>query len=240
MLRNSKIACCQVRWKSKSSSSTRWLSRQKKDVHTKESKARNYRSRASFKLIEIDKKFKLFNKRSINIVDLGFSPGAWTQVALEITKKLGLKSTILGVDLIACNPPEESYFLQGNILSKNTHNAIKEFFSERTNEYYEQPLDLIISDMMANTLGLKDSDHYASMDLCDGAIILACSLLKENGNMVMKYYMGKEEYLLTNKMHAMFEKVFKMKPTSSRAELREMYIIGLKKKRTTVDDVFGD
>lgn len=232
-----------LRWKSKSISSSRWLNRQKNDSHTKESKLQNYRSRAAFKLMEIDDKYRIFNKKSKNIVDLGFAPGAWTQVAIERTKSLNINANIIGVDLINCSPPEGASFIQGDILSKKTHNNIKDFFNTKKSESELEtwPVDLIISDMMANTSGIKDNDHYASMELCDGALILASALLNKNGSMVMKFYTGKEDGLLKDKLQKMFHKVFKMKPSACRDELREMYYIGVRKKNQMIDisDLFS-
>lgn len=230
-----------LRWKSKSTSSSKWLNRQKKDPHTKDSKSQNYRSRAAFKLIEIDDKYKLFNRGTKNIVDLGFAPGAWTQIAIGRTKLLKINANIIGVDLIDCSPPEGASFIKGNILSKKTHANIQEFFntSKNESEREEKPVDLIISDMMANTSGIKDNDHYASMELCDGALILASALLSKNGSMVMKFYTGKEEGLLKDKLQKMFHKVYKMKPFACRDELREMYYIGLKRRNNIdISDLF--
>lgn len=226
-----------VRWKS-GTSSKRWVARQMDDAHTKKSKAEGYRSRAAYKLIEIDSKFRLFNKNTRNIVDLGFAPGAWTQVALARCKSKNITPRILGVDLINCSPPEGSLFLQGDIFSKKTHSEIVNFFDP---EGHSQPLDLVMSDMMANTSGIKDNDHFASMDLCDGVLILACRLLKKNGNLVMKFYTGKEERLLQNKLEKVFHKVFMTKPAACRAELREMYFVALKKRTDVVlvEDVFS-
>jgi len=226
-----------ARSKSKSVSSSRWLNRQKKDSHTRESKLQNYRSRAAFKLMEIDDKYRIFNKNSKNIVDLGFAPGAWTQVAIDRTKSMNINAKIIGVDLIDCSPPEGASFIHGDILSKKTHNSIKDFFNTKKgeSEFETMPVDLIISDMMANTSGIKDNDHYASMELCDGALILASALLNKNGSMVMKFYTGKEDGLLKDKLQKMFHKVFKMKPSACRDELREMYYIGVRKKNLKID-----
>lgn len=234
-LRVENIACIQHRYKSKSSSSTRWINRQKNDQHTKDSKSQNYRSRAAFKLLEIDQKYRIFNKKSKNIVDLGFAPGAWTQVAIERTKALNVQANIIGVDLIDCSPPEGAHFIQGDILSKKTHTSIKDFFNANNEANEMKPVDLIVSDMMANTSGIKDNDHYASMELCDGALILACALLNTNGSIVMKFYTGKEDGILKEKLCKMFHKVFKMKPLACRDELREMYYIGLRKKNNDID-----
>lgn len=219
--------------RNKSNSSNRWLERQTKDPHTKQAKSQHYRSRAAYKLIELDEKFRLFSKKSVNIVDLGFAPGAWTQVAIERMKKINVKSKILGVDLISCSPPQGSHFIQGDILSRKTHKEIRAFYGDEI-ETEQYPVDLVLSDMMANTSGIKDNDHFASMELCDGAMILSSQLLKKGGSLVMKFYTGKEEQLLLERMQSLFEKVYRTKPEACRDELREMYIVGIKKK---TDDV---
>lgn len=203
------------------------------DVHSKQSKAEGFRSRAAYKLIEIDDKFKIFNKKTCNIVDLGFAPGAWTQVALAKCKGRSPKPKILGVDLIDCSPPEGSSFIQGDIFSKKTHEQILAFFSEEAPSN-EPLLDLVLSDMMANTSGIKDNDHFASMDLCDGVLLLACNLLRKNGSLIMKFYTGKEDRLLQQKLEKTFHRVHKMKPKACRAELREMYFIALKKRANAI------
>lgn len=225
-----------LRWKS-GTSSKRWVARQVDDHHTKQSKSEGYRSRAAYKLIEIDSKFRLFGKNTRNVVDLGFAPGAWTQVALAQCKSKGITPNILGVDLINCSPPAGALFLQGDIFSKKTHEQIVEFFGATGNS---QPVDLVMSDMMVNTSGIKDNDHFASMDLCDGVLILACRLLKKNGGLAMKFYTGKEEKLLQKKLEKVFHKVFITKPAACRAELREMYFVGLKKRSDviSVEEVF--
>lgn len=224
-------------------SSKRWVARQKDDPHTRKSKSEGYKSRAAYKLIEIDNKFKLFTKRSCNIVDLGYAPGAWTQVALNRCRDADVTPKILGVDLLPCSPPEGASFLQGDIFSKKTHLEIVEFFNSdleveaaqvEKNEKNDQTVDLVLSDMMVNTSGIKDNDHYASMDLCDGVLILASGLLRKNGNLVVKFYTGKEDQTLQRKLEKMFHKVHRMKPEACRAELREMYFIGLKKRQNEV------
>lgn len=222
-----------VKWgaRMKSNSSGRWLQRQLDDFLVKQSKTDHYRSRAAYKLIELDKKFRLFNKNTKNIVDLGFAPGAWTQVAIERCKKLHVHpANILGIDLINCSPPEGSHFIQGDILSKQTHQDIRHHFGGAS----LHPVDLVMSDMMSNTSGIKDNDHYSSMDLCDAAIILSYNLLTENGNLVMKFFTGKEDELLMVKLQKMFKNVYRMKPSACRNESREMYVIAMKRKNINV------
>lgn len=232
--------------------SRRWVLRQKVDPHSRKSKQEGYRSRAAYKLLEIDTKYKIFGKSTGRIVDLGFAPGAWTQVALEKCKR---KPVILGVDLIPCSPPNGSHFLAGDIFSKSTHAQIKRFF-ERAPENIPpeaapapensalspensaispeksppQNVDLVLSDMMANTSGMKDSDHLASMDLCDGVLLLATELLRKDGSLVMKYYTGREERALHDRLARLFHRVFRFKPQASRSELREMYFVALRRK----------
>lgn len=215
------------------SSSKRWLARQKDDTHTKQSKEQGFRSRAAYKLIEIDKKYKIFSRTTKNIADLGFAPGAWTQVALMRGEALQNHMNILGVDLIKSSPPQGAKFIQGDILSKKTHQAIRDHFSGG--------VDVVLSDMMANTSGIKDADHFASMDLCNGVLFLACNLLKESGNLVMKCFSGAENQLLHTRLRKLFHEVHRCKPNACRAELRELYFVCLKRKAADlkVEDIFN-
>lgn len=204
------------------------------DHHTKQSREQGFRSRAAYKLIEIDTKFKVFNKKSLNIVDLGFAPGAWTQVALQRGEALQNQMRILGVDLIDSSPPRGAEFLRGDILSKKTHQAIRDHFSGG--------VDVVLSDMMANTSGIKDVDHYASMDLCSGVVILAYELLNKNGNLVMKFFSGGEDHLLQTRLQKLFHKVHRFKPDACRAELRELYFVCLRRKTTgySIEEILDD
>ena len=223
--------------KSKSASSTRWLYRQKIDPHVLKSRTENYRSRAAYKLAEILKKYPLINKKTKNIVDLGFAPGSWTQVVLQLCKSLRVNSNIVGVDAIDCPPPQGAHFIKGDILSNSTHQKISShlaakshFFPNSDPAYYDRPVNLILSDMMAKTSGNKDIDHFASMELCDAALILACLLLSPRGCLVLKYFAGKEDHLLYEKLSRLFKKLHKAKPDASRSELREMYFIAIDRK----------
>ncbi|SMN19021.1 similar to Saccharomyces cerevisiae YGL136C MRM2 Mitochondrial 2' O-ribose methyltransferase, required for methylation of U(2791) in 21S rRNA [Maudiozyma saulgeensis] len=122
-----------------SNSQSRWVQRSKNDVYTREAKLKNWRSRAAFKLMEIDDKFKLFNKDiKQNVLDLGFAPGSWSQVA---RKRTNSKSIIMGVDILPCKPIDGVHALQANILSKTTHNMIRLFFNEKFNLNEEDKLN---------------------------------------------------------------------------------------------------
>ncbi|OBA23961.1 23S ribosomal RNA methyltransferase [Metschnikowia bicuspidata var. bicuspidata NRRL YB-4993] len=199
------------------------MDRQSADPYTKKSLADGYRSRAAYKLIEINQKHKIFKKSTKNIVDLGFAPGAWTQVALAEFAKLGLSPKILGVDLINCAPPPGSHFIEGDIFSRKTHQEIDSFFSE-------EGIDVVLSDMMCNSTGNGELDHYGSMDICEGVLILTNRLLRQKGTLVMKYFSGSQDREMRQKLEKMFDRVFTMKPHACRQSLREMYMIGLGKR----------
>ncbi|KAG0661027.1 2' O-ribose methyltransferase [Maudiozyma exigua] len=154
-----------------SNSQNRWLQRNSNDIYTREAKLKNWRSRAAFKLVELDDKFNLFHKKSKiqNILDLGFAPGSWSQVARSKTHP---KSIIMGIDILPCKPIEGVHALQANILSKKTHDMIRLFFNEKFNLNEDDDLDqnlgyLDKSYMDTNnndniTTNLNDSDtkHY--------------------------------------------------------------------------------
>lgn len=257
-----------------SSAKNRWLDRQRNDFYTKEAKNQDLRSRAAFKLIELDDRFKFFLKnKSQRVLDLGFAPGAWSQVAFDRTKPDGM---VLGVDILPCKPPRGVSSIQANILSRKTHELIRLFFSKhfqinrhdelhedhgyfqhmleeylknlkQTDEYREIfssdveltnsstsvekfPIDVIVSDMMANTTGVAIKDHYMSMDLCDAALVVAIDLLRPGGSFACKVYTGKEDRLLEKRMKMVFSKVCRFKPDSSRNESKELYFVGLGKR----------
>lgn len=257
-----------------SSAKNRWLDRQRNDFYTKEAKNQDLRSRAAFKLIELDDRFKFFLKnKSQRVLDLGFAPGAWSQVAFDRTKPDGM---VLGVDILPCKPPRGVSSIQANILSRKTHELIRLFFSKhfqinrhdelhedhgyfqhmleedlknlkQTDEYREIfssdveltnsstsvekfPIDVVVSDMMANTTGVAIKDHYMSMDLCDAALVVAIDLLRPGGSFACKVYTGKEDRLLEKRMKMVFSKVCRFKPDSSRNESKELYFVGLGKR----------
>lgn len=206
-----------------SSSSKRWLQRQMNDQFTKKSKELNYKSRAAFKIAEINDKFNIFNKSSHNILDLGYAPGSWSQVAIQEMNKRGVDPNILGVDLLRCATPKGVNFMQGDFLHADVQQSIVEHFNG-------EDINLIMSDMMVNTMGNKDADHLGSMDLCESVLSLSDKLLAKNGNIVMKFFMGREQPTIEAILEKSFKKLYKFKPESSRDQLREIFFVGLKKK----------
>ncbi|KAI3406969.1 hypothetical protein KGF56_000262 [Candida oxycetoniae] len=206
------------------------------DPFTNKKKSEFFRSRAAYKLIEIDQRCRLFNKSSKNIVDLGFAPGAWTQVAVHALEKRKIDNyRILGIDINDAVPYKGCSYIQGDLLKKETHLKIKQFFKG-------EEIDLIMSDMMVNCIGHSHYDHLGNMELCSAAMILAFDQLKTRGNLVMKVWHGAEEELLELRMRIMFERLVRMKPESSRAESSELFYIGLKKRdlNISLQELFSD
>lgn len=147
----------------KSASSTRYIERQKRDPFTKASKFLNYRSRAALKLTQIDDSFRLF-KPGYSAVDLGFAPGAWTQVAVERTKPNG---KILGVDIIPTSPPKGASAIQANILSKKTHIIVRNFFVDPQHKEGENMNQSYIASEMLETVERDIVDDDAEFPLTE-------------------------------------------------------------------------
>lgn len=224
----------------KSSSLKKHLQKVKGDPFNDKKRGEFYRSRAAFKLLEIDEKFHLFNKNCHNIVYLGFAPGAWSQVAVE---RLGDKNfTILGIDINQATPYKGCHYIQGDVTKTSTHTKTRDFFTDE--DGLTQPLDLIMSDMMVNCTGHDHYDHIGNMELCNAALILAFNQLRAGGNMVMKAWQGSELKLLEARMKVLFLKQHAFKPHSSRSESSELYFIGLGKRdlqhKVLLSDLFGD
>ncbi|CAD6450877.1 c00b3d5e-99cf-4265-8bf1-8b25775ab3dc [Sclerotinia trifoliorum] len=264
-----------------SSSSTRWKTRQGRDAFSREAKVQGLKSRAAFKLLEIDVKYKIF-KRGQTVVDLGYAPGSWSQVAVERTKPGG---RILGIDIIPAQPPKGVSTIQGNFLSAGVQESVKQFLSDPDRgrprrslfaddaediepelSYLElerhmddsaataadhsgkkgsrpaeeqdegKMVDVVLSDMMMNTTGIKFSDHAGSMDLCAAALRFAFDTLKPGGHFVCKFYQGAEDKQLELQLKKLFSVVHREKPESSRSESKESFFVALSRK-TEVDGV---
>tara|TARA_Y100000590_G_scaffold447082_1_gene581748 strand:+ start:1972 stop:2589 length:618 start_codon:yes stop_codon:yes gene_type:complete len=192
--------------------SKNWIIKQKKDIFFKKAKTKGYRSRSAFKLIEIDKKFKVFNQK-FTLLDLGSSPGGWSQVAREKLKK----GKILAVDLKPMEKIENVEFIQGDFNDKKVYEKILLYFNDN--------VDIIISDMAANTSGNKDLDSYRTGELCLNAMNFATKILKKDGIFLSKVFMGAIFKEIDQKAKKMFKSVIKFKPLSSKKESKEIYII---------------
>ena len=191
--------------------SNSWKIKQHRDQFFKKSKALGYRSRASFKLIEINKKYK-FLKKNTNLLDLGSCPGGWSQVASQIITN----GRIMSIDLKDIEPIKNVKFLKGDIFEKKTKNEVIKYFN--TN------LDVIISDMAADTTGSKSLDSIRTNQLCAEVINFSKDILKPKGVLVSKLFMGEDFIEVKNLAKSLFKKVNFFKPESSRRESKETYL----------------
>ncbi len=210
--------------KKRKTSSTRWLKRQLNDPFVAKSKLDGYRSRAAYKLIEINDKFRIL-KPGDNVVDLGAAPGGWSQVAAQIIKSdsNGAKNKLVAIDLL----PIEGI---GGVISfeKNFYeNDAKDLIIDSLDG---QLADVVLSDMAANTTGHSQTDHLRIMDLCESALIFALKILKPGGYFVAKIFRGGAEGDLLDIVKQNFKKVKHFKPESSRKESSEFYLIALERK----------
>ena len=188
-----------------------WRIKQNKDQFYKKSKTLGYRSRASFKLIELNKKYN-FIKKKTNLLDLGSSPGGWTQVASQIIKS----GKIMSIDIKEMDTVKHVRFLKGDIFDKNVKNEVK--------NYFESSLDVIVSDMAADTTGNKSLDAIRTNQLCSEIINFSKDILKPKGVLVSKLFMGDDFIEVKNQAKSVFEKVNFFKPKSSRKESKETYL----------------
>ena len=191
--------------------SNSWKIKQHRDQYFKKSKTLGYRSRASFKLIELNQKYK-FIKKDTNLLDLGSAPGGWSQVANQIIKN----GKILSIDIKEMQPIKNIKFLKNDIFEKKTKTEVFEFFNNN--------LDVIISDMAADTTGNKSLDSIRTNQLCSEVINFSKAALKPKGVLVSKLFMGDDFLEVKNLAKSVFKKVNFFKPKSSRKESKETYL----------------
>ena len=191
--------------------SNSWKIKQHRDQFFKKSKTLGYRSRASFKLIELNKKYK-FLKKNTNLLDLGSFPGGWSQVASQIIRA----GRIMSIDIKNMDPIKDVRFFKGDILSNETKSAVI--------KYFKSNLDVILSDMAADTTGNKSLDSIRTNQLCADVINFSKETLKPKGVLVSKIFMGEDFLEVKNLAKSTFNKVNFFKPESSRKESKETYL----------------
>ena len=189
----------------------KWLQKRNQDPYFKQSKIQGYRSRSAFKLIEMDKKFKFLKKNSL-LLDLGSSPGGWSQVA---TKKI-IKGKILAVDIKDMEKINNVGFITGDFYD--------EYVLKKILNYFNSKIDIVLSDMAANTSGNKELDSYKTGQLCLNAMNLAKKILTQEGVFISKIFMGSIFGEINENANKYFKKVIKYKPLSSKKESKEIYI----------------
>ena len=187
------------------------------DPYYKKAKKEEYRSRASFKLKQLDKKYKLI-KEGDTVVDLGAAPGGWSQVALE---KVGEEGIVVGVDLNRFKRfHEENYYgMRGDFTTPEVQEKIMELIGGKAK--------VVMSDASPSLSGIKNIDQLRSIDLVYAVIDIAENILEEKGNLVMKVFQGPDYKPMLDSLKGKFRQVKTTKPPSSRKKSSEMYVVGL-------------
>ena len=189
-----------------------WVIKQHRDQFFKKAKVLGYRSRAAFKLLEINNKFN-FIKKDSNLLDIGSTPGGWSQVASKITTN----GKILAVDILSMEKIKNVIFLKDNFLEEKIQKKILNTFNVK--------IDVIISDMAENTTGNKSVDSIRTNNLCSTVINFSTKTLNKKGTLICKLFMGEDFLEVKNLAKKKFKKVNFFKPESSRSESKETYII---------------
>lgn len=203
-------------------SSVAWLLRQAKDPYVARAQREGYRSRAAYKLIEMNEKFKFLRNGQV-VVDLGAAPGSWTQyVAREFSK-----SKIFAMDLLEIKPIPGVEFYQGDFTSDEALRWLEEKLHLPADEAENGTVDVVLSDMAPNTVGHKRTDHLRQMVLLEYALDFALRALKPGGAFVAKSFTGGETGHIIREMKEYFTHVHQIKPPSSRKDSVEMFIVGL-------------
>ena len=199
----------------KSKSSTQWLNDHEKDEYVLRARREGYRSRASYKLLEIDEKFGLFRPGSV-VVDLGAAPGGWTQIAVN---KGGPKGFVVGLDLLDIEPLEGAMLVKGDFTEEKVLDELMALLQDR-------PVDLVISDMAPNLSGMKEIDQPLAIYLTELALDFACATLRPGGALLMKCFEGSGLDELRRVIRTNFKQLNNVKPKASRDKSREIYVLG--------------
>ena len=197
----------------RTNSSVRWLQRQLNDPYVQEARRIGYRSRAAFKIIDIDEKFRLLS-RNLRVVDLGAAPGGWSQIVAD---RIGEGGSIVAVDLLEFDPLAGVTALIGDFYEAETWNRVREAL--------DGDADLVLSDMGASMIGHSATDHLRSAALAEAAFEFACEVLTDGGAFVVKLLQGAEERAYVAMLRRRFAKVDRVKPPASRDRSAEMYVV---------------
>jgi 23S rRNA (uridine2552-2'-O)-methyltransferase len=194
-------------------SSTRWLERQLNDPYVKRAKAEGYRSRAAYKLLELDEKYGLL-KGVKAVVDLGIAPGGWSQVV----RRRSPKAAIAGIDLLPTDPIDGVAILQMDFMDEDAPARLQEALGA-------EHADLVMSDMAANTVGHPQTDHLRTMALVEAGMLFATEVLRPGGAYVAKVLAGGADNNLVAELKRHFATVKHAKPPASRKDSSEWYVI---------------
>ncbi len=205
--------------KGRKASSQRWLERQLNDPYVAQARAKGYRSRAAFKLIELDQKFH-FLKKGARVLDLGAAPGGWTQIAVT---KAGDTGRVVAADILPIEPIAGAIVFEADLLDEGTPAKLKNAIGG--------PADVVLSDMAAPTTGHRQTDHIRTVALFEAALDVAEDVLKPGGTFVGKVFQGGATGDLLARIKKRFASVKHVKPPASRSESIELYLVakGFKK-----------
>lgn len=199
--------------KGRTTASQKWLERQLNDPYVKAAKAAGWRSRAAFKIIELDERYKLFHPGQ-RIVDLGAAPGGWTQVAL---RRIGDRGKVVALDILPMEPISGAITLQGDFQEEATERAVLDALDGQS--------ELVMSDIAPNTTGHNATDHLRILALVELAADFARKVLAPGGAFVAKVFQGGTERDLLNALKRDYATVRHAKPPASRKDSAEMYVV---------------
>ena len=192
--------------------SKNWVNKQRRDTYVRQSKVDGYRARSAYKLIEIDKKFKIF-KGGMTVIDIGAAPGSWSQYASKVVKN----GKIISIDLKDMDKIKNTIQIKGDFTNSEIKNHIK--------SYLDKGPDVVMSDMAVNTTGIKNIDSIQTGELCKEAMVFSKEVILKKGFFISKIFMGST----FNEIVALGKKIFKevkvFKPKSSRKDSKESFII---------------
>jgi len=192
--------------------SKNWINKQRRDIYVRRSKVDGYRSRAAYKLIEIDEKFKVF-KNGISVIDLGAAPGSWSQY---LSKKIK-NGKIVSIDLNKMEKVDNVVQILGDFNEEENQTKIKNLFKSN--------VDVVLSDMAVNTTGNKNIDSIYTGELCREAMLFSKKILKKDGKFISKIFMGSTFNEIITETKLIFKEFKVFKPKSSRKDSKESFII---------------
>ena len=192
--------------------SKNWINKQKRDIYVRQSKVDGYRSRAVYKLIEINQKFKIL-KNGISLIDLGSAPGSWSQYLSKNIKN----GKILSIDIKKIDPIDNVFQIKGDFTQISNQELIKNHFNSK--------IDVVLSDMAENTTGNKNVDAISAGELCKKAMSFAKEILSKNGIFVSKIFMGSSFKEIISESKSIFKETRVYKPMSSKKDSKESFII---------------
>ncbi len=194
----------------------RWVAEHRRDPYTRRAKRQDYRSRAAFKLLQMNRRFRVFKRGSV-VLDLGCAPGGWTQVAASTVGPSGM---VVGVDLDPVGPIEGTVLVQGDLTEAATQEAVRAALEGRG-------VDAVLSDMSPNISGVYDVDHARSMALVRLAADFGLPLMRRGGNLLVKVFAGPDLAAYVAALRSRFARVKRTKPEASRKASSEVYVVAL-------------